>query len=588
MSTKVLFGIRKDSNGNIIYNDISAYLRDVSIDRGKSNELSVYDAASVRITLSNELRMFDPSYAPSPFSQDVLPTGSFQIYTDDVLLVEGLINDWNFSYDQSGDAIAEINGTDGFWTLNNLTLAEDINAIERSDLRVIEVLGPTKANWPSDKQLISQGLATLGADTISQGTTVLSYLQQIEASEPGRLFMSKNGSVVFKSRADSIFQQAYTYTRQNLSTNPSFTNDTVGWSGVGAISRVSTFYYVGGHSGYIDLSGATTPAFYQPFNANPNSTYTGSVLVRNLGTVDSTVTLNGYQSYDGVTFDLKGTASFTATADPLALVNYAKNSKPTTITAGTSVEGWYVNRGTGGAGTSILNGDGYFQDTITTAPSTNDFAFFFGSATLTSQITGLTAGNTYTASVNVLSSVDDYKALSITWTNSSGTAIGTSSGVTTAMPADLETTFTTTGTCPVGAVGAYFSVGGTGFGAETSVIRPLGSTFKARRAQFTKSATMLDWFNGDSPRSETTRYTWFGTPNASVSRAFVWQRLRLTFPIDDGYVNGRFEIASNRPLYIDGILIEETPFLDSYFDGNDRPADTVDPSYTYTSVWDGV
>ena len=585
MSTKVLFGIRKDVNNNIIYNDISNYLRDVSIDRGKSNELAVYDAASFKITLSNELRLFDPSYAPSPFSQDVKPTGSVQIYANDVLLIQGLINDWNFSYDQSGDAIAEINGTDGFWTLNNLILADDTNAVERSDIRMIEVLGPTKANWPSTKQKISQGLATLGADFISQGTTVLSYLQQIEASEPGRLFMSKDGSVIFKSRTDSLFRQAYSFTRKNLSTNPSFTNDTVGWSGVGTITRNTVFGYVGSTIGFMNLSGATTPAFYQPFNANPNSTYTCSVLTRNQTAGAGTVTLNGYQSYDGTTWELKGTTSMTTASRPLAIVNYAKNSKPSTLTAGTNIEGWVAGRGTG-SGTSILNTGGYFEDTITVAPSDNTFTVTIGGA-LTSQIQGLTAGVTYSVSLNVISSIDDNRSLLIQWTNSSGTVIGTGNTAREPLPAGIEVTLTNTAVAPAGATGMNLVVGN-GSGGDPAVTRTLGSVFQARYAMVTANATPLDYFNGDTLRSETTRYKWSGTANASASQAIVFERPYLTFAIDDGYVSGRFEIASNTALYIDGILIEETPFLDSYFDGTDRPANTTNPSFTYTSVWDGV
>jgi len=54
--------------------------------------------------------------------------------------------------------------------------------------------------WPSDRRNIDAGEQLLVADVIPDDTPVLQYLQQVETSEFGHLFISKSGDVVFKDR----------------------------------------------------------------------------------------------------------------------------------------------------------------------------------------------------------------------------------------------------------------------------------------------------------------------------------------------------------------------------------------------------
>lgn len=317
MALKVEFGLAKIPSATSIYqvsfSDVSSYLRSISISRGKSNELSTYDAASVTVQLSNEGRLFDPSYPDSPYASAIAPTGVLRISRDGIYLFVGLISDWNFAYDQSGDAIAEIQATDAFWLLTNLTLNEFTPADNQSSsARMNVVLSRPEVSWDLADTDFSTGVAILGGDSseylVSQGTSVLEYLQTIEKSEPARLFVGKDGKIVFKSRIDDIFAINFTYERQNLSTNPSFENNTFGWVAVaGSITRVAGVMQVGSYVGQI----AASSTIEQVFNAASNATYTVSFYLLGTG---SNVTVNLFQSLNGTDWELARTTTVVAGA----------------------------------------------------------------------------------------------------------------------------------------------------------------------------------------------------------------------------------------------------------------------------------
>jgi hypothetical protein len=55
-------------------------------------------------------------------------------------------------------------------------------------------------NWPLDRRSIEEGLQTLQADVIEANTKALEYMQLVTDSEPGSMFIAKDGSLVFKNR----------------------------------------------------------------------------------------------------------------------------------------------------------------------------------------------------------------------------------------------------------------------------------------------------------------------------------------------------------------------------------------------------
>jgi hypothetical protein len=265
VSIKVEFGFA-ESGVPVNFNDISADVLSVNVTRGKDPQQDTFNAASCSIQLNNEQRQYDPDYGPSPYQGLIVPTGEVKVYKENQIIFSGYITDWNFSYSPSGESIAEIVASDAFWNLNNQTLSAFTPTTQLSSARILNVLlkpevGGT-AIWPSSSRLISSGVATMGSYAVSDGTNALSYLQEVEKAEPGRLFIDKSGRIVFRSRNNDVNNPSYEYTRLNLCYNPSFANNTTGWiSTAGTITRSTAQAYIGTASGQL-AAGATAEQYF--------------------------------------------------------------------------------------------------------------------------------------------------------------------------------------------------------------------------------------------------------------------------------------------------------------------------------------
>ena len=313
MSIKVEFGFA-ESGVPVNFNDISSDVLSVSVNRGKDPQQDTFNAASCSIQLNNETRNYDPDYGPSPYQGLIVPTGEVKVYKDNQIIFSGYITDWNFSYSPSGESIAEIVASDAFWNLNNQTLTGYSPTEQLSSARILSVLlrpevGGT-AIWPSSQRVISTGVATMGSYAVSDGTNALSYLQEVEKAEPGRLFIDKSGRIVFRSRNNDVNNPTYEYTRLNLCYNPSFENNTTGWiSTAGTIVRSTATAYKGTASGSLSAGGVAE----QYFQSEVGVEYNLSVYAKaSSGTVNVVVASLTSPSGTAYTTHASSTASVTS------------------------------------------------------------------------------------------------------------------------------------------------------------------------------------------------------------------------------------------------------------------------------------
>jgi hypothetical protein len=303
LSIKVEFGFAKQGEGGIPqFNDISNDVVGIAVNRGKDPQQDTFNAASCSIQLNNETRNYDPDYGPSPYQGQIVPTGQVRIYKDDQIVFTGLITDWNFSYTPTGESLAEIVASDAFWNLNNQRLTDFAPVEQLSSARILSVLTRPEVGgtvvWPTNSRLISPGVATMGDYEVSDGTNVLSYLQEVEKAEPGRLFIDKQGRIVFRSRNNDLLNPDFEYIRVNLSSNPSFENNTNNWvSTSGTVTRSTAQAYIGTASGSVPSNAVIDQYFSSDFGA----TYTASIYARaSSGTV--TVGFTGLTSTNGTAF----------------------------------------------------------------------------------------------------------------------------------------------------------------------------------------------------------------------------------------------------------------------------------------------
>ena len=301
MSVKVEFGFAP-SGEPVEFSDISADIISVSTNRGKDPQQETFNAATCSIQLDNTSRNYDPDYGPSPYQGKIVPTGEVRVYSNDQIIFTGFITDWNFSYSPTGQSIAEIVASDAFWNLNNQKLTGYTPTQELSSERILDVLlqpevGGT-AVWPASARNISLGVATMGDYEVSDGTNALSYLQEIEKSEPGRLFIDKLGRLVFRSRNNDLSNPSFEYYRTNLSPNPSFENNTRSWEATsGTITRSTATAYIGTASASLSAEGVVE----QYFESQAGQEYTASIYAK---ASDGTVSLSiaGLTSFDGLSY----------------------------------------------------------------------------------------------------------------------------------------------------------------------------------------------------------------------------------------------------------------------------------------------
>lgn len=184
--------------------DITSYVSNVSISRGRSRELEKFDAGSFSISLRNETRAFDPLYTSSPFYGYIVPKKRIRISSGGVVVFTGYVADWNLSYDISGSSIANVTGFDAFSYLSNQILGGVLvnPSAVKTGTRITGMLSYLGISWPGGSSSINAGLMDAQPDTLGADTNILDYFQLLERTERGALFMSPTNVLKFYNYAN--------------------------------------------------------------------------------------------------------------------------------------------------------------------------------------------------------------------------------------------------------------------------------------------------------------------------------------------------------------------------------------------------
>lgn len=188
--------------GGEVLVEVTPYVISFAITRGKSRELDRYGAGQASVAFNNNARIFDPTYEASPYYGQVEPRRQIRISVDNVVQFEGTIDDWNIDYNAGGNSVATAQAFDGIANLANLETETLILTEGTSAEQITQVLN--NINWPSSKRDLDTGNAILAGQTVADGTNALGLLQLITDSEPGDIFVSKDGDVKFVNRNQSF------------------------------------------------------------------------------------------------------------------------------------------------------------------------------------------------------------------------------------------------------------------------------------------------------------------------------------------------------------------------------------------------
>ena len=180
--------------------DVSNRMLTLSTSRGKNRDLDKFQAGTLDATFNNEDRFFDPV---SGTALDIIPRAPIRMLVDGTAQFFGTINDWNYSYETSGRSKVSTTASDDFVVLARQNiLPSGVPSVETSGERIANVLDMFTVDWPADRRNIDTGDTSVAAQPY-EGQNALEYLQLINASEQGQLFISKTGDLQFRQRSDS-------------------------------------------------------------------------------------------------------------------------------------------------------------------------------------------------------------------------------------------------------------------------------------------------------------------------------------------------------------------------------------------------
>ena len=189
--------------GGVTMVDLTSIVESVNINRSRSRQLDQFNAGTATIAFNNDSQILNPNNTSSPYYPFVLPRCPVQILANGIPIYTGLITDWNLDYDISNQDMMYASCADNFTVLSNQALNAVTPSAQATGTRINTILDLTEISYQGARS-IDTGSSTLGAYAIDQDTVCLNYLQQVNTSEQGYLFMSANGTLTFKGRSSVL------------------------------------------------------------------------------------------------------------------------------------------------------------------------------------------------------------------------------------------------------------------------------------------------------------------------------------------------------------------------------------------------
>jgi hypothetical protein len=198
------FGLAGD-----ILEDVTQDVRTVSIRRGRSRELERYQAGAATVNLDNSARKYDPAAgtAVTPYGASMRPRKAVSITAGGAPVFSGVVDDWDLDYSLDGNHISSVKITDAFAFLAQQEIQPHTATAQATGARIEAILDRSEIAWPDSRRDIDTGVATLQADAIGgtaadpKPVNALQYLQKVDTSEQGALFIARDGRLTFRDRS---------------------------------------------------------------------------------------------------------------------------------------------------------------------------------------------------------------------------------------------------------------------------------------------------------------------------------------------------------------------------------------------------
>lgn len=196
----------KWSGRDVVWTDVSNYLRSVSTDRGKNRDTDAFPAGTCQIVLSNADARFTPANLSGPYVADgktkIVPKVPVRVRAtwDGTTygIFFGRVNSWQDDYPGQGkDCITTVTCQDVLADLAAIDVAELLAAVgtgEQAGQRISRILN--SAGWAWDLDIEAGGFSTMQGTVL--GANALQLVQLTAESDGGQVFADGDGRLAYQ------------------------------------------------------------------------------------------------------------------------------------------------------------------------------------------------------------------------------------------------------------------------------------------------------------------------------------------------------------------------------------------------------
>ena len=201
-------------NGSTNFADVTDGIDSIMVKRGRRDQGDQFSAGTMSFNMLDTTGIFNPFdtlspyYDPTTAQPGLAPMRKVQLARYNNInvkeyLFKGYIVNFDYNFALGGLDTVTVYCADDFYLLAQTYLAEFNVSEQLSSARLTAILDRPEVAFPAGQRNISTGTQTLGgasAFTITEGTNVLEYCNQINTAEQGRLFMARDGDLTFEPR----------------------------------------------------------------------------------------------------------------------------------------------------------------------------------------------------------------------------------------------------------------------------------------------------------------------------------------------------------------------------------------------------
>ena len=195
-------------DGTTDFQDVTEYVKQVSINRGRQNKFRdpTGQPSTAVIQIEDSDYKFSLVNTASPYWNATKNRLGFELNSgvrisrNGTYLFTGIITQYDQRIENPNRSLVTVNCSDELFGLNNSKTTFFTATAERSDTRINTVLTNAGVFAKDGQRILETGVANLGNAPVDETASVLEYLLRINNSEQGRVWVDGSGNFHFDRR----------------------------------------------------------------------------------------------------------------------------------------------------------------------------------------------------------------------------------------------------------------------------------------------------------------------------------------------------------------------------------------------------